>query len=75
MEPPNPKASEAAVKSIIGEVFGNVSFEEFERASTTVSWVVVCTMRRSKNIKFSESDLSSLAEIRTFKWNFNPYHG
>ena len=42
MEPPNPQASEAAVKSIIGEVFADVSFEEFERASSTVSWLVVC---------------------------------
>lgn len=31
------KASAAAVKSIIGEVFNDVSFEEFERASSTVS--------------------------------------
>ena len=31
------RASEAAVKSIIGEVFSDVSFEEFERSSSTVS--------------------------------------
>ena len=37
VEPPNMKASEAAVKSIIGEVFSDVSFEEFERSSSTVS--------------------------------------
>ena len=38
IEPPNMKASAAAVKSIIGEVFSDVSFEEFERASSTVSY-------------------------------------
>lgn len=32
------KASAAAVKSIIGEVFSDVSFEEFERGSGTVSF-------------------------------------
>ena len=32
------KASAAAVKSIIGEVFSDVSFEEFERGSSTVSF-------------------------------------
>ena len=36
------KASEAAVKSIIGEVFSDVSFEEFERGSSTVSFSAVC---------------------------------
>ena len=39
IEVPNMKASAAAVKSIIGEVFADVSFEEFERESSTVSLV------------------------------------
>ena len=39
IEVPNMKASAAAVKSIIGEVFADVSFEEFERGSSTVSLV------------------------------------
>ena len=38
IEPPNMTASAAAVKSIIGEVFSDVSFEEFERGSSTVSF-------------------------------------
>ena len=29
--PPDAEASEAAVKSIIGEVFSDISFEEFEK--------------------------------------------
>ena len=35
--PPYMKASAAAVKSIIGEVFSDISFEEFEMVSRTMS--------------------------------------
>lgn len=34
--PPDAEASEEAVKSIIGEVFNDISFEEFERRSVSV---------------------------------------
>ena len=54
MEPPNRKASEAAVQSIIGEVFSNVSFEEFERSNSTVSCGVCaqCKVHSMINISF-----------------------
>ena len=74
MEPPDQKASEAAVESIIGEVFSNVSFEEFERTSSTVS-LLANFVRLVRELNNLLTIISLLANIRTFKWNFDSYHG
>lgn len=52
------KASEAAVKSIIGEVFSDVSFEEFERSSSTVS---ECVCALDDNISKDPPSLTSFS--------------
>jgi hypothetical protein len=61
------KASAAAVQSIIGEVFSDVSFEEFERGSSTVS--VSTQSLRSCFYFFS---LYPLAEVWTVQWRTDP---